>query len=314
MNNAEREITRSFLKNKLYEYVGQAYEDFFVKIMLQYNKNFQAVRAYGNIGDRSNDGYDKTTGTYYQVYAPDDISKRIRKSQNKLNDDFRDLYKYWNDLYEVKNYFFVINDKYKAGVEPEIHKAISELEKEFPTISFNLWFNHHLEDIVLNLPDKKRSAIVFVPDPMNLELDTLGLNMVIKHLQTQKVPDTDYSIPKNPDREKKIVFNKLGDQAANYIRFGSYQKSELEIYFKREADLKEKLRIKFSSLYKEGQKIFDKADDVFSFILKKASPSEEQSIANAVIVLMAMYFETCDIFEEPIEEKSIKINPQLNLF
>lgn len=304
MNRAEKQIARSFFRNKVYECDGQAYEEFFVKIMVLHNDNFQSVTAYGNIGDRSNDGYDKTTGTYYQVYAPKELSNRIREAKNKLNDDFKELYNYWNDLYKVNQYTFVVNDKYKAGLEPEINKAIVSLEKEFPDISFSLLFNHQLEEIALNLNDNKIDAIIYIPDPTNLELDALGLNEVINYLLKMNAFDTGYNIPNDPDRDRKIVFNKLGERAADYIRFGSYQVSELKEYFKRKPEQKEELRIKFSAIYKQGKNTFKQnSDDIFTFILRKASPSEERSIINAVIVLMSMYFTTCDIFEEPIEYK-----------
>lgn len=305
MNRPERQIILIFFKNKVHECEGQAYEDLFVNIMIQHNPSFQAVPAYGNIGDRKNDGYDKISGTYYQVYAPKDLSDRIRTAKNKLNEDFRELFNYWNNLYEVKKYYFVVNDKYKYGVEPELNKAIAELEKEFTEISFGLIFNHNLEEIVLGLPREKIDSILgYIPDPENLELDAWGLSIVIEYLLKLKTDYIGYKIPEDPNREKKITFNKLGEQASNYIRFGSYQKSELDEYFKKNADLKETLRIKFSILYEEGKKIFDdNSDNIYIYILRKASPKQEQYIINAVIVLMSMYFETCDIFEEPVEPK-----------
>jgi len=272
--------------------------------MVEHNPNFQSVPAYGNIGDRKNDGYDKTTGTYYQVYAPRILSERIREAKNKLNEDFRKLYNYWNTIYEIKSYFFVVNDKYKHGVEPEFNKAISELESEFPNITFGLLFNKNLEDIFFELSDFKRNEIIYIPDYENIEFDASGLNLVIEHLIKLKTNYLGYKFPEDPNREKKIAFNNLGEQASNYIRFGSYQKSELDQYFKKNSDLKENLRIKFSTLYQKGKTLFpDNSDDIYTYILRKASPKEEQYIVNAVIVLMSMYFETCDIFEEPLEPK-----------
>lgn len=304
MTKAEHKIISSFFKNKVHECEGLSYEDLFVKIMVEHNPNFQSVTAYGNIGDRKNDGYDKKTGTYYQVYAPKILSERIRVAKNKLNEDFRKLYNYWNTIYEVKSYFFVVNDKYKHGVEPELNKAISELENEFSNISFGLLFNKNLEDLFFELSDFKRNEIIYIPDYENLELDALGLNIVIEHLIKLKTINIVENIPDNPDRDKKISFNKLGEQASNYIKFGSYQKSELDQYFKKNTDLKENLRIKFSTLYQEGKILFtDNSDDIYTYILRKASPKDEQYIVNAVIVLMSMYFETCDIFEEPLEPK-----------
>lgn len=43
--------------------------------MTKAEPNFQPVKAYGNIGDRKNDGFVSQTGIYYQVYAPRDVNK-----------------------------------------------------------------------------------------------------------------------------------------------------------------------------------------------------------------------------------------------
>ena len=83
-------IAKILFKNKVYQHKGQAFEDFFVSIMTKANPEFQAVKAYGNIGDRKNDGFVRSTGTYYQVFAPEDITKTktIADAVKKLETDF----------------------------------------------------------------------------------------------------------------------------------------------------------------------------------------------------------------------------------
>jgi len=55
---------------------------------------------------------------------------------------------------------------------------------------------------------------------------------------------------------------------------------------------------KMQGLYLLGKKT-KKGDDLFMEILSKASPKTGSAYQNAVIVVMAKYFEVCDIFEEP---------------
>ncbi|MBA5837111.1 hypothetical protein F9879_08685, partial [Morganella morganii] len=62
---------------QIYESDGQRFEDLFSKIMNYKSPDFQQIKTYGNIGDRKNDGYIKNENTYYQVYAPEDVSKNI---------------------------------------------------------------------------------------------------------------------------------------------------------------------------------------------------------------------------------------------
>lgn len=74
------------------------------------NPNFQPVKAYGRLGDMKNDGFDAETGTYYQVFAPEDIMKYSTGNEavKKLHTDFSGLYSHWDNLCPIKQFFFVI--------------------------------------------------------------------------------------------------------------------------------------------------------------------------------------------------------------
>ena len=75
INKAEQYIAKIIFRNHILTYSGQQFEDFFVSIMRKSNPSFYSVKAYGNIGDEKNDGFDRTTGTYYQIFAPEDLHK-----------------------------------------------------------------------------------------------------------------------------------------------------------------------------------------------------------------------------------------------
>ena len=96
----EHYIAKIIFSNHILQYTGQQYEDFFVSVMTKANPNFQPVKAYGNIGDMKNDGFDHTTGTYYQIFSPEDITKdtTIREAVKKLKTDFSGLYN--QDVYK----------------------------------------------------------------------------------------------------------------------------------------------------------------------------------------------------------------------
>ena len=72
------------------------------------NPNFQPVKAYGRLGDMKNDGFDAETGTYYQVFAPEDIMKYSTGNEavKKLHTDFSGLYSHWDNLCPIKQFFF----------------------------------------------------------------------------------------------------------------------------------------------------------------------------------------------------------------
>ena len=94
INNEERYMANIIFKNRILAYKGQQFEEFFISLMSIYNSNFMPVKAHGRFGDRKNDGFDKTTGTFYQVFAPEDLNRKgtIRDGVKKLKEDFEGLY------------------------------------------------------------------------------------------------------------------------------------------------------------------------------------------------------------------------------
>lgn len=306
MNTNQRYLAQLLFKNKIYASDGQMFEDFFSSVMVKSNPNFMQVKPYGSIGDRKNDGFDKTTGEYFQVFAPQDIhnSSTIVSATAKLEDDFEGLYNYWNDKYPIKKYHFVVNDKYR-GVPPQLYSKISELETAYPEVEFDIFTSAKLEDIVLNMDiDAVTDILGYIAD-MTLQLEYSALNEVIEHLMRMKDAGDSDDLLTVPDFEEKIMFNKLSSRVANMLRSASYQVGGLEAYFRCHSEVtKSEVQRKIVDCYRNAATSIDKAIDnyadlVFMKILDDIYPNGNVSIRNAIMILMAYYFESCDIFEKP---------------
>ena len=310
MNTNQKYLAQLIFKNKVYSSEGQTFEDFFSSIMMKSNPNFMQVKAYGRIGDRKNDGFDKTTGEYFQVFAPQDIhnSSTINDATTKLESDFKGLYDFWNDKYPIKKYNFVVNDKYK-GVPPPLYDKISELEGVYTDVEFNIFTAAKLEDIVLNMDiDAVNSILGYIVDIHTAQLEYSALTEVIEHLMRMNDSSDSDNLLSVPDFEEKIVFNKLSDKVANMLRSASYQVGGLEAYFRCHSEVtKSEVQRKIVDCYKNAATLIDKtidnyADLVFMKILDDIYPNGNVSIRNAIMILMAYYFESCDIFEKPERE------------
>lgn len=134
----------------IHESEGQAFEDLFVKIMQYANVNFVPVKPHGSDGDRKNDGYDPSKGIYFQVYAPEDASKRPYNTIKKLLKDFEGLQAYWNSYTPIQEFYFVINDKYK-GVYPKVHTRLKKIQKRCGLLRCEPFLAQHLEATLFNL-------------------------------------------------------------------------------------------------------------------------------------------------------------------
>lgn len=307
MNREEKYIARVMFKLKVYESNGQAYEDLFVKVMQYNNPNFQSVKPQGQFGDRKNDGFDKTTGSYYQVYAPENLEKSQSTAIDKLNTDFDGLYKHWNHLYPINEFFYVLNDKYK-GTFPTLHEELAKLGKKYTSIDFSTFLPKNLEDIFLNLDEDKIMIIIgAIPNVDSIHtMEYKILNEVVNHLMNYKGSYNIPITPENPNFNKKIEFNNLSKATGNLLTTANYQSYILDEYFSSNSEFtKSDLRDVFNSLYKEALDLIEeqenKSDLVFFYILDKASPLPEKAVKDSVLVLMSYYFEYCDIFEAPQE-------------
>lgn len=308
MRTEDKYIAKILFKNKVLQFKGQAFEDFFVSVMTKANTEFQAVKAHGNIGDRKNDGFIRSTGTYYQVFAPEDITKdkTINEAVNKLEEDFKGLCKHWNDVCKIQKYYFVINDRYQ-GLPPQIIQKVEELnnDESYTDIEIRTFTAKDLEKVFVQLDEEDIHDVVgFIPDVSIGIIEFEALNEVVEYLLNTELPQKNQDKLIVPDFEEKISFNGLSSTVRAKLIEGSYQEGILQRYFNENPGIKEILQQKFHAFYLSScEEIPDleenSADCRYYFILEKASPKRTLAIYASVGVLMSYYFSSCDIFEEP---------------
>lgn len=304
MNIEEKYIARVLLKNKVYQSDNQSFEDLVVKVLQLQSTSFTPVKPQGRYGDRKNDGFDSETNTYYQVYGPEDLPKKETDAVNKLNEDFEGLKNYWsNNGFTIENFNYVVNDKYK-GAYPELLKAIQSLKSSNPEITIELKRAFHIEDIFMSLDDDSQIQIVgAIPSPYNIsDVDYSILTEVVNHILDFDLPDTEEEIPINPDFEKKLAFNSISKQTSDILRFAYQQTYVVNDFFNTNSKFaKDELRDKFEGLYEQAKCIFKNSDtisdNIFYYIRNESTPNKKLAYYNAVYVLMAHYFEYCDIYE-----------------
>ena len=183
MNDNERYIARVLFKNKVFRSDGQAYEDLFTSVMVKSNSEFSQVKPQGSIGDHKNDGFDRTTGTYFQCYAPEDLEANEKKSLSKLKTDFDGLIKNWNHEVKVKKFFYVLNDKYK-GCYPTVVHALNEIKQKHGLEDCKVFLNKDLETLVFQLEASEiyeiLGSVPAIDIPETIQMS--ALSEVVDHL------------------------------------------------------------------------------------------------------------------------------------
>ena len=308
MDKSERYIAKIIFSNRVLQYTGQQFEDFFVSIMTKADPDFQPVKAYGNMGDMKNDGFNPITGTYYQVFSPEDIThkKTIYEATSKLKNDFIGLYNAWNGLRSIKKFFFVANDKFK-GLPAPIHQMALELDNEpaYEGVAINTFTSKDLEKIFNSLDEFQMQDIIgYIPDENIPVVEYDALHETVMFLSNADLPINHTDNLVVPDFDEKISFNGLSGYVKSQLVLGSYQEGALTHYFNENPGIKEILQKKFNALYEQSKKnIHDMkehcADCRFYYILEQSCVKKTMAIQTSVLILMAYYFSSCDIFEEP---------------
>ena len=186
-----------------------------------------------------------------------------------------------------------------------MYSAIGILNDKNKDITIELFRAKHLEDIFLRLSEIDMSTVLggIIPNPNDIEdIDYQILNEVIEFILHYNIHDVEKMIPKDPNFEDKIKFNSISESFANFLRVGNQQTYVVEDFFEKNSNfVKEELRNKFQTLYKEGLQKYPEdtnaSDLVFLYILEKSAPKSKKAYYDAIYVLMAHYFEFCDIFE-----------------
>ena len=224
MNIQEKFIAQMLFKLKIMQKEGYEFQNFFTSIMNKYDKEFSTIKTQGNLGDRKNDGYIPSKGIYYQVYAPEKID--AKEAIDKIETDLAGLIEYWDSICKVKEYYFVINDKYK-GVYPTINAKILEVRNKY-NITAKLLLASQLEDIFFKLKDEEIAEVLgsIITVPMQ-DLSFTSLNDVVEEIMG--LPYTSSEALISPaEMEEKISFNNLNNEIAIILNQHAIYTGQLE--------------------------------------------------------------------------------------
>ncbi len=301
------------IENLIIKADTQSFENLFSDVMKTADDNFNKVKPHGFKGDYKCDGFNSITGEYYCVYAPEDFEKEytVQNGLKKIKSDIDGIINKWPN---IKKIYYVINDKFK-GLHPDIQLRLNEIISQ-SSIPIERYSMEKFKDFALKLSqDKKQTLFGYAPDLTN-SVSTLQFNIieeVIKYLEKSVNLSSTEDKLVVPDFDEKIEYNKLSHKIKDLLNNARYQISKVDDFF----DLshiytKEDLKKYCSSIYMDACSKYKEnecnyADKRFYYILENMSYNlNSKAVNDNVVIIMANFFESCDIFEEPVKlEKSI---------
>jgi hypothetical protein len=313
MSNDELVAFQLMLQNRVLRSSGAAYEDLFCSVMELAEIGFRRVKPQGKFGDRKNDGWVQEKGRYWQVYAPEEPGKREQEAIDKIEADFRGLYDFWQSVAPIQEFFFAFNDKYQ-GAYPTTEKALAKIKANHSLTVAAPFLARDLETRFLALPSDSRVRILGFP-PSASALENLRYNElteILHHLMQDSPSSLETESLNAPDFDEKLTFNGLGRVPADYLRKGAYQVHRVEEYFERNSTFsRSSIRDRLAALYASASGVQQAVsppnttspDRTFFDMLNTLVPSATRQAQDACVVLLAYFFESCDIYEDPAQQK-----------
>lgn len=283
---------------------GNEFEDFIVRFYKIDYPELLAVKPQGSKGDGANDGY-LSDELLLQVYAPEKLD--AKSAIDKIEHDFnRAKSENWN----FQEWHFVVNDKF-SNIHKDIHQKMDELKKLNPTIIINLRDSETLKNMIIDSLKDNRLKISIL---LNIDKDISEFNsfeqveQVIESISKEKAirgfSDKNFkNFSKEiflPDGIKKLEIN-IEDEDT-FKQFGAYLEKSKEIIeeYKEQIglDLFEDVGEYIIKEYKKYSSSF-KAEESLSktFNALYGKLEDDRNLETALWVVIAYYFDICDIGE-----------------
>lgn len=328
MDSVENFFCGLLFKLKIYETEGYAFQTLFNNIMTSAFPNFQPIVPWGSAGDGGNDGYIPSEGKYYQVYGPSIARNNesvVNYAQRKLRDDFFHLKDKWGECSTnapLEHFYFVYNDFFK-GIPAPLEEAMLNLKEEAALTEGRVLGTFELKNIFFTLPDHNQIEIVgYLPPtseiPQYVKAKPIGdlLEYMLKRIDFTSLVFS--SATDAPDVAKKAKYNELSQPIKDYLvrclRFNSYidnfaQSSQDQDILQAISDFVHKLYLRSKEIVPDDAE--DASDLRFVWIVNQTIPPAirenhhaRTSYQVAALVILSYYFKSCDIYENPPEEKN----------
>ncbi|MEV0453826.1 ABC-three component system protein [Catellatospora methionotrophica] len=302
LNFTERAFVRLMFYDRMTDIYGSAFEDFFHRLMTLRYPDFVQVRTHGNIGDLSADGLRLHDGRLYACYAPEVFdTENARKVQAKFDGDLSGALAKRGG--EFKTFVFVHNDK--PGLHPHVTKLLAQAARDHAPLLFEPVGRAHLLRELYRLvrheiEDLLGTRIMVEDLVYRVGLDEL--KPLLDHLVEHRRQASGQQRPREVSG-RKMDYNRLGDDHREMLRRGMMHTHLIEGYYQSISDVTERDEVaaEFNAYYQQMAAIYDDPEDIICELQKyvagnaRGSAAQEQALA----VVLAHFFETCDIFSEP---------------
>jgi hypothetical protein len=297
MDELQRSIYVDRFRLAFHTQKGTAFQDWFVRLAGHaFGADFEEVRPYGPYGDLKCDGRRISTGSVFQCYAPEAIKEAELIA--KVDEDFHGARGHWTG--NMQEWVFVHNDG--RGLPPNAVQHLDALRKAHAPLTIATWSEPELLPLAMGL-DLSALQALFGPAASIAIVDRLvmsDLMPIIDALQRQEPNPGDP--PLTPPSPEKLEKNELSEESGLFLRIGRRKSSLVDTFFRKSPrpDLGERIAEAFRTRYAELKALDLPADTIFKHLQDYAGFNGEPKRQGAALAVLAYFFDSCDIFEDPV--------------
>lgn len=296
MDELQRSIYVDRFRLAFHTQRGTAFQDWFVRLAGHaFGADFEEVRPYGLHGDLKCDGRRVSTKSVFQCYAPDAMKEAELIA--KVDEDFHGARAHWNT--EMAEWVFVHNDG--RGLPPNAVQHIDGLRRAHAPLTIETWSEPELLKLAMRL-DLGALLALFGPAASIAIVDRLVLADLVPIIEALQRQDPNAGDPPlTPPSPEKLEKNALSEESGLLLRIGRRKSGLVDTFFRKSPrpDLGERIAEAFRTRYAELKAFGLPADSIFKHLQDYAGMNGEPKRQGAALAVLAYFFDSCDIFEDP---------------
>ncbi|WP_125925547.1 ABC-three component system protein [Halomonas aestuarii] len=210
-----------------------------------------------------------------------------------------------------KKYSFVMNDRF-CGIPAPVASALQDLWKVKELEYAGAIGAKELLKFFMELPTGERQDLIGgVPAELPEFVEASAVGELLSYLADNPSFSFGCLSGKAPDFDEKAEYNGLSEYVKKRIEVSSYQAFLVDDFLEADSDLKQSISEEVNKKYQESKQVISDAAEgaadlryfwlVESLIpeVSNMNPHSQQAFWSAAELILAKYFESCDVYEDP---------------
>lgn len=273
------------------------FEEWFANMAASvFGTDFELIKAGGHNGDKKSDGRRISTETIYQCYAPESPSTFASNAPNKIRDSFPEVTTYWPNL---KEWIFVHNNA--DGISTNVSDVLDELRAQHPKIKISAAPpRRFLKDEFHDKLSLQQMIDIYPSASRNfLSVTMENVRPLLKKVIAARAIQTNPNIFGDIPDKAKLDFNKLSPDAKYDIERARTHVDVVDRYLSGMSNPQHAsvIQTQMRAKYDEARDLGHTPDEIMARMLTFVGSDGTPSVSAAAYVILAYYFDACDIFE-----------------